>query len=141
MDLVLSQSIKGKVMIRLIILFICKARSEITNNMYRAVGVGKVSQNGYTTKFFIQAIDAHPMFTSSTVTMSAISNLVDAVIVESAVSILAPVSETVTTNSYANQTESYSIATSSTSDVYFQLNQQSFSVIENYSAQFAPDLS
>ena len=103
--------------------------------------MGRITPNGYTTKFYIQAIQAHSMFTTSAVTMSVLAAGTDAVVTETGVSILAPVTETVSNSSYTNQSESYSATGISTSDVYFQTKEQSFSIIESYSSQFTPELS
>ena len=63
------------------------------------------------------------------------------IIAESSVTIQAPSSITITSASYTNQTVTYAPETSYTSDVYFQTNNQSYTVIETYSQTETPDLT
>ena len=109
--------------------------------IYRFYVVGGISAYGYITKFKPESFTSHPDFLSGNWTMDVLSTGNYDVASESGISISAASSQSVTTSgtSYTNQSIIYS-QYSSTS-VYYQINDQSLSVIENNNLIITPDLS
>ena len=95
----------------------------------------------YITLFPPGGMATHPDFTSASISM-IVSNIAQyQIIAESGVTIQAPSSMTITSASYTNQTVTYVSGASYTSDVYFQTNNQSYTVIETYNQIETPDLT
>ena len=90
----------------------------------------------------INAISAQSDFSStSSIAMNVLSSGTEDFIFESSISINSPASIVVSVGSYSNQTSALYIQGSiSISDVYFQTNDQSFSVVENNIIKITPDL-
>ena len=94
-------------------------------------------------KFFIESVDVHPDFSSSTVTMTSQTPASMPIISESGVTISSLNSETVTSSSYTNQSVTYVQVTAADyiSDIYFQVQSQSFlTFVENTYSEVIPDL-
>ena len=89
-----------------------------------------------------QSIIAHPNFqTSASWSLDVLSFGTDDIIVDTSQSIGAIVSKAVSPQVYSNLTVTYTLVGSYTSDVNFQTNSQSISVIENTIAKTTPDVS
>ena len=96
---------------------------------------------GYMTKFLIQSISAHPDFSSTSLTMDALSTGAEEIVLDNTQNIGTDVVKSVLDVPYTNQTIVYNLVTSYTSDIYFQTQDQSFSVVEKNNLQVTPDLS
>ena len=110
---------------------------------FRIVIVGKKSSQAYMSKFFVESVEAHPDFSSSTITMNVQTATNMPIIQESSVTIGSVNAESVSSFAYSNQTVTYSISagTSYTSDVYFQVQSQSYlAIVENTYIEYSPDL-
>ena len=95
----------------------------------------------YISLFPLEAIAFHPEFTVSSISMILLSPSTDPIIAESGVTIQASNLIVVTPTSYTNQSVVYVPDVSVISDVYFQTNSQSYSVVETYSQTVTPDLT
>ena len=100
------------------------------------------SNGGYTTKFMIESVVAHPdLQTSASWTMDLLVPGTQEIIVETGQTIGTAISTLVTNPSYANQTVIYFSGTSYTSSVCFQTQDQSISALEKNTVTIMPDLT
>ena len=98
--------------------------------------------NRYQTKLFPASILSHSDFSATTSSAyGVLSSGTNSVITGSSLTISTASSIAVSSNTYNNQSISFAIASSSTSDVYYQVSDQSYSVVESYSTAVTPDLS
>ena len=110
---------------------------------FRIVIVGKKSSQAYMSKFFVESVEAHPDFSNSTITMNVQTATSMPIIQESSITIGSVNAESVSSQTYSNQTVTFSISagTSYTSDVYFQVQSQSYlAIVENTYIEYSPDL-
>ena len=88
-----------------------------------------------------QSISAHPDFQMATTwTMNLLAAGTEDIVADSGQTIGALTSQTVSASSYNNQTVTYAQGTIYTSDINYQNNDQSISVIESTTIQKTPDL-
>ena len=108
---------------------------------HRFVVGGFTGGNGYTAKFVPQSISLNSDFSSAPWSMTALFSGTDDIISQSGVTIAAPdASFTPAAGTYANQTVTYSSTYPQTSDVYFQVNTQTYSVCESTTSTQTPNL-
>ena len=91
------------------------------------------------TKFSLSLISQHPDFTPSSITMNVLPSGSYDVVTETGMPALSYTSVLANPISWINQT--YTISQNYWTDVYYQTNSQSLSVIEKTSTQVLPDLS
>ena len=102
---------------------------------------GFKSSHGYVTKFTYGSLEAHPDFTaSSSWTMDALSAGTEDITTDSGQNIGIVTMQSVSAISYSNQTVIYVTSSSYASDVNYQTNDQSYSILENTSTQISSDL-
>ena len=110
--------------------------------IHRFAVSGKMGNNGYTTKFVPQSIGLNSDFSSASWSMAALSAGTDDIVAQNGVTISVPdVSFTPAAGTFANQTVIYNLLSSTTSDVYSQIQSQSISVVEHNTLTITPDLS
>ena len=96
---------------------------------------------GYITKFAIQAISSNSDFSSASWSMTTLSAGTNDITALSGVTIAsADTPFTPNAGTYSNLTVTYSLVSSTKSDVYYQLADQSISVIESSTSSLTPDL-
>ena len=110
-------------------------------NYFRFIISGDISTYAYKTKFLAESILAHPDFLSSSIAMNLLAIGSNDVMTESGISISSPVSSTATSQGFSNHTLTYLGGSNTVSDVYFQTDTYSFSVIENTITKFSTNLS
>ena len=108
---------------------------------YRFIVGGSKNSNGYITKFMVYSIDAHPDFSSSSITMSILPTGIEDIITESGVTIQSIASESIIASIYSNQTIIYILNSIYISDAYIQISDELFSVYENSINKISPDLT
>ena len=98
--------------------------------------------NGYITKFFLEAIGLHKDFTLSSFEINILTSISSTISRINRASISSLTSETVTHPTYSNESVTYILNPEDVhiSDVYFQVQEQSFSMVENNTMQISPDL-
>ena len=97
--------------------------------------------SGYTAKFVPQSITLNLNFSSAPWSMTALSSGTDDIISQSGVTIAAPdASFTPAAGTSTIQTATYQSISDTTSDVYFQVNTQTFSVCESTNSTQTPNL-
>ena len=112
------------------------------SNIHRFVVGGRKNDNGYTTKFVPQSINLNSDFSSAAWSMAALSAGTDDIVAQSGVTIAAPdASFTPAAGTYSNQTVTYHLISSTTSDAYIQTDTQTFSVSESTTSTQVPNLS
>ena len=79
---------------------------------FRIVIVGKKSNQAYMSKFFVESVEAHPDFSSSTITMDVQTATSMPIIQESSVTIGSVNPESVSSQAYSNQSTTYVPTTS-----------------------------
>ena len=102
--------------------------------------VGGHATNAYVTKFMVQAKVAHPDFSDAAWTMDLLTSGTDNIIVDSGQTIGSITSQTVSPQSYTNQSVTYVSGTSYTSTINFMTSDLSISVVENNTVLKTPDL-
>ena len=111
------------------------------SNIHRFVVGGQKGNNGYTAKFFPQSISLNSDFSSATWSMTALSAGTDDIFSLSGVTIAAAdASFTPPSDAYTNQTVTYNLVSSITSDAYLQTDTQTFSVSESTTSTQTPNL-
>ena len=101
-----------------------------------------MGSNGYTTKFVPQSIILNSDFSSASWSMAAQSAGTDDIVAQSGVTIAAPAASfSPPAGTYTNLTVIYNLLSSTTSDVYYQVQSQSISVVELNTLTIIPDLS
>ena len=89
----------------------------------------------------IQSISAHPDFqTTATWTMNILSSGTEDIVADSGQTIGTVTTQTVSSPAYTNQTVTYVLGTSYTSDVNYLTADQTISAMENSTTQILPDL-
>ena len=112
------------------------------SNIHRFVVNGIMGNNGYTTKFVPQSISMNSDFSSAPWSMTALSAGTEDIIAQSGITISAPdASFTPVITTYANQSVTYSLISSTTSDAYIQIATQILSVPESSTSTQTPNLS
>ena len=107
---------------------------------YNRVVVTGLKGGGYVTKFMIESISAHPNFSpSTTFTMNILSAGNEPISIDTSLS-LTSTSYSIASVVYTNQTLMYTLVASVISDVYFQTEDQTFSITENNEVQLSPSL-
>ena len=101
---------------------------------------GWKSGNGYYTRFKVESISAHQDFSSYTMSMNPLSSGTDDIILESGVMISIESTLAITNPLSSGVFVSYINVSASISDVYYQTDYQSFSVVENNTIKITPDL-
>ena len=113
----------------------------LISNIHRFIVGGVKNDIGYTAKFVAQSISSNSDFSSGSWSMTALSAGTDDITAVSGVTIAAVgASFTPVAGTYSNQTFTYILISSTKSDVYFQLADQSFSVTESSTSSCTPDL-
>ena len=110
---------------------------------YRLRLEGHVNPQGYTSKFMIQSVFAHPDFqTTATWTMNALSSGIDDILLETDKTIGSVFTRTVSTPSpmYSNVTVSYVPYTNRTSDVSYLTASQAYTYPKTISIKITPSL-
>ena len=95
----------------------------------------------YTTKFVPSAFDTHTNFLAGTLTFSILSSGVKDIFPDTPAAISSATTQTVGSGSYTNQSYTYTFSSPTTSDVYYQTNDQAVSVVENASSSVTPTLT
>ena len=111
-------------------------------HIHRFATGGRIGVNGYTTKFVPQSISLNSYFSSAPWSMTALSSGTDDIISQSGITIAAADASftPVSTVTYTNQSVTYYSISNTISDVYFQVNTQTFSVCESTSSTQTPNL-
>ena len=86
------------------------------------------------------SLNTHPDFSTTSFTMNILTSSTEDIIADSSQSISSLIPLSVSSTSYLNQTVTYSIISSYTSDVNYQTNDQSYSVVENTIVTKTPEL-
>ena len=101
-----------------------------------------MGNNGYTTKFISQSISFNSDFSSANWLMDILSTGTDNIIPQSGVNIADSIAFNIISSLiYTNQTVTYNLISSSSSDTYLQTVSQSFSVSESTTSTQTPNLS
>ena len=98
--------------------------------------MGIKSSKGYVTKFVAESLNSD--YTTSSWTMDALSSGTDDITSDTG-TMTAGSSISVTSGSYANQTVTYVAGTTTTTDVYYQISQQTFTLSPNTNSQLTLD--
>ena len=108
--------------------------------IYRFIVTGTLSSNGYIVKYNPSMFDSLTNFTSASWTMIVLLLGTEDITLTTSL-ILASLSQTVSNPPYTNQTLTYNLVSTSTSDVISQVLDQSYSIVENKFTQVTPDLT
>ena len=92
------------------------------------------------TKFVPSSFDAQTDFSVGTLTFNFLSSGVKDILSDTPATISSATTQTVGSGSYTNQSVSYSVSSSTISDVLYQTSDQSLSIIENTSSSVTPIL-
>ena len=113
----------------------------VVSNIHRFIVGGSKSNNGYTTKFVPQSISSNSDFSSALWSMTALSAGTDDIVSQSGVTIDASAAGAYTDGTNVNQTVTYNLISSVTSDAYIQIATQSLFVSESTTNKQIPNLS
>ena len=97
------------------------------SNIHRFVVNGNKNSNGYTTKFVPQSISLNSDFSPATWSMTTLSAGTDDIVAQNGVIIAASGAVAITAGTYVNQTVTYNLVSSTTSDAYLQTDTQTLS--------------
>ena len=95
----------------------------------------------YTKKLVPSAFDSQTDFSTGTLTFSILSSGVKDILSDTPAAISLATTQTVGSGSYTNQSYTYTVSSSATSDVLYQTSDQSLSVVENTSSSETPTLT
>lgn len=107
---------------------------------YRLIVTGFKSNAGFVTKFIATAIEAQTDFTTATLSFTLQPSGTNEILTDTAASISVATSESITSATYTNQSLTYTVTASTTSDVRYQTNDEISSVVENTSVTITPSL-
>ena len=113
------------------------------NNSFRIITVGSKSSIGYVSKYYLDLINNHPDYSSSSMLMNTLLSGVNDITQESGISISSQLSDTVSLITYFNLTLTFSQSStdSYTSDLYYDTNDFLLNVIENSYIEVTPGLT
>ena len=106
----------------------------------RVIAFGAKSSNGYMFRFILQAMNDVTVLAASAITINALSAGTNDIVTETGVTLTAASTSTTSIPTFATKSITYNLVSSTKSDVYYQLADQSISVIESSTSSSTPDL-
>ena len=107
---------------------------------YRYVVWGQNGSNTFRTKFILESIEANPDFTTGIFSLNILPPGTSDINSESLITISAATTESVTNQAFINESVAYIAGVNTISNVYYQILDGEFSVLEDSSTQITPKL-